>query len=45
MEATTDIEPDKEFPNPLPDYMAGLQAPWELDVWKKLRNAKKAAVS
>jgi multidrug efflux system outer membrane protein len=45
VEATTDIKPGKEFPDPLPDYMAGLQATWELDVWKKLRNAKKAAVS
>ncbi len=45
VEATTDIKPGEEFPEPLPDYMAGLQATWELDVWKKLRNAKKAAVS
>jgi NodT family efflux transporter outer membrane factor (OMF) lipoprotein len=45
IEATTDIKPGEEFPEPLPNYMAGLQATWELDVWKKLRNAKKAAVS
>lgn len=43
-EATTDIEPGKEMPEPLPDYFAGLEAKWELDIWKKLRNAKKAAV-
>ena len=45
LEATTDIKPDEEFPEPLPDYMIGAYANWELDVWKKLRNGKKAAVS
>ena len=45
VEATTDIKPQEEFPEPLPDFMMGLQATWELDVWKKLRNSKKAAVS
>lgn len=45
MEATTDIEPGKETPEPLPDYMLGLYANWEVDVWHKLRNAKKAAAS
>ncbi|MCQ0110424.1 TolC family protein [Zhouia sp. CL16] len=43
-EATTDIRPGEEMPEPLPDYFAGLHAKWELDIWKKLRNAKKAAV-
>ncbi len=45
LEANTDIRPDEEFPEPLPDFMVGAYANWELDVWKKLRNAKKAAVS
>lgn len=40
-----EIKPGKEFPEPLPNYEFGLFATWELDVWKKLRNAKKAAVS
>ena len=43
LEATTDIEPGKEFPEPLQDYVFGVKANWELDVWKKLRNAKNAA--
>src|SRR5690606_22367823 len=30
-------------PNPLANYRFGLSASWELDVWKKLRNAAKAA--
>ena len=45
VEATTDIEPERAFPDPLPDYQVGLYASWELDIWRRLRNAKKAAVS
>ena len=43
-DANTDIKPGKEFPEPLKNYKIGAFATWELDVWKKLRNAKKAAV-
>lgn len=42
-DANTDIKPGKEFPEPLPNYTMGAFASWELDVWKKLRNSKKAA--
>lgn len=45
MEATTEIEPGEEMPEPLQDYMLGIYANWELDVWHKLRNAKKAAAA
>lgn len=44
-EATTEIKPGKEMPDPLPDYLVAAYAKWEVDVWHKLRNAKKAAVS
>lgn len=44
-EATTEIKPGTETPEPLPDYMLALNATWEVDIWHKLRNAKKAAVS
>lgn len=44
LEATTDIEPGKEFPEPFSDLEFGAYANWEIDVWKRLRNAKKAAV-
>lgn len=44
-EATTDIMPGKEMPEPLQDYMVGAYATWELDIWNKLHNAKKSAVS
>lgn len=45
LEATTDILPGEEFPEPLQDYVVGIRANWELDIWKKLRNGKKAAVN
>ncbi|TNE52871.1 MAG: efflux transporter outer membrane subunit [Bacteroidetes bacterium] len=45
LEATTEIEPGKEFPEPLQDYLFGFHVSWELDIWKKLRNARKSAVS
>ncbi|WP_200980279.1 TolC family protein [Echinicola sp. 20G] len=44
-EATTEIEPGREMPDPLQDYMVGAFATWELDVWGKLHNAKRAAVA
>lgn len=44
-EATTEIEPGRETPDPLPNYMVGAFATWEVDIWNKLHNAKKAAVS
>lgn len=44
-DASTEIEPGRETPDPLPDFGFGLQANWEADIWHKLRNAKKAALS
>jgi multidrug efflux system outer membrane protein len=44
-DASTEITPGKEVPEVLPDYHFGLQANWEADIWHKLRNAKKGAVS
>ena len=43
VEKNLDVKEGEEFPEPLTDYSAGLFATWELDVWKKLRNSKKAA--
>jgi multidrug efflux system outer membrane protein len=42
-DAVTEITPGKLIPDPLNDYMLGLHASWEVDIWKKLRNSKKAA--
>lgn len=44
VEENLEIQPGKKFPDPLPDYRLGINASWELDIWKKLRNAKKSAV-
>jgi NodT family efflux transporter outer membrane factor (OMF) lipoprotein len=44
-EATTDIKPGTATPDPLQDYFFGAVAHWEVDIWNKLHNAKKAAVS
>ncbi|MCB0803599.1 MAG: TolC family protein, partial [Flavobacteriales bacterium] len=43
-EATTEIEPGREMPEPVPDFMIGAVASWEVDIWHRLRNAKKSAV-
>ncbi|MBC9930186.1 TolC family protein [Chitinophaga qingshengii] len=45
MEENTEIKPGKEMPDPLPDYLLGVYANWEIDIWHKLHNAKKAAVA
>ncbi|WP_299383178.1 TolC family protein [uncultured Lacinutrix sp.] len=44
VEKHLDIREEEEFPEPLTNFSAGLSASWELDIWKKLRNGKKAAV-
>jgi outer membrane protein, multidrug efflux system len=33
----------QKAPNPLQNYNIGLYATWEVDIWRKLRNAKKVA--
>lgn len=38
------VREDERFPEPLRDFMLEARATWEIDIWKKLRNAKKAAM-
>jgi len=45
LEHNIDIVPGKENPEPLGDFAIGAYATWEIDIWNKLHNAKKAAVS
>jgi NodT family efflux transporter outer membrane factor (OMF) lipoprotein len=45
LEANTELRPGEERPEPLPDYLLAVQANWEVDIWKKLRTAKKAALN
>jgi outer membrane protein, multidrug efflux system len=42
--ATTEIEPGKDMPDPLMDYQLGANADWEVDLWHKLSSSKRAAV-
>ena len=44
-EARSEIRPGREIPKPLPNFYGGAFATWEIDIWHKLRNAKKAAVN
>lgn len=44
-DATTEIKPGKEMPDPLADFRIAAVANWEVDIWKKLRNSKKAAIT
>lgn len=44
VEENLNIKEEEAFPDPLTNYSLGIFASWELDVWKKLRNSKKAAV-
>lgn len=45
MESGTDITPGKPIPDPLQNFFVGAYANWELDIWNKLRNAKRSAVA
>ncbi len=38
------IAEERAFPEPLPNLTLAARASWEVDVWKRLRNVKKAAV-
>jgi NodT family efflux transporter outer membrane factor (OMF) lipoprotein len=44
-DASTDITPGKEVPEALTNLDAEVYANWEVDIWHKLRNAKKAALT
>lgn len=37
------IAGQSRIPNPTPDYFLGLRSSWELDIWGKLRNRRRAA--
>lgn len=44
-DASTEIKPGTEVPDVLTDFSGMAFASWEVDIWKKLHNAKKAAVA
>ena len=45
VEKNLPIHDGKAFPEPLGDFTIGLNASWEIDIWRKLRNSKNAASS
>jgi len=44
-DASAEITPGNRVPEDLTDYHVAAYAHWEVDIWKKLRNSKKAAVT
>lgn len=43
VEENLDIAEGREFPKVLGDFVLGANVSWEVDIWRKLRNAKKSA--
>ncbi len=44
-EANLEIKPGRETPDPVPNFQLGAFASWEVDIWHRLRNARKAAAA
>lgn len=44
-DASADITPGKGVPDILPNQLFGFQSSWEIDIWGKLKTAKKAALT
>lgn len=45
LEANNLVAPGKEFPDPMSDLFVGVNASWEIDIWRKLRNSRDAAAN
>jgi outer membrane protein, multidrug efflux system len=37
------VDDKRQIPDPLPDYYLGLESSWEIDIWGRLKNQKRAA--
>lgn len=44
-DASTDIKPGQEMPDPLGNFEGGLTVNWEVDIWHKLRTEKQSAIA
>ena len=44
-DSSAEITPGQIVPEHLNNFSIGIQASWEIDIWNKLKNSKKAAVS
>ncbi len=45
VEKNLPIRDGKAFPDPLGNFVVGVNASWEIDIWRKLRNGRDAAAS
>lgn len=45
VEEHLEVSPGTPFPKPLADFTVGATVSWEIDIWGKLRNAEKSAIS
>ena len=43
VEDQLDYEPGKGFPRPLPNFLVSADLTWQVDIWRRLRNARDAA--
>ncbi len=43
VEDQLEVRPGERFPEPLPNYSIGATMTWEIDIWRKLRNAQDAS--
>ncbi len=43
VESQLDVKPGVAFPEPLPNFLVAANISWEIDIWRKLRNARDAA--
>jgi outer membrane protein, multidrug efflux system len=44
VERQLQVVPGQTFPDPLANYMLGLNFLWQVDIWRELRNARDAAI-
>jgi multidrug efflux system outer membrane protein len=44
VEKNLNVKDGDKFPDPVPNYMIGINASWEVDIWRKLRNARQSAI-
>ncbi|MBL7931010.1 MAG: efflux RND transporter permease subunit [Bacteroidia bacterium] len=39
------LDEKRQLPDPIPDYFVGIHSTWEIDLWGKLKDKKKAALA
>lgn len=43
VEEQLEVLPGKSFPDPLPNFLVAADVSWEIDIWRRMRNARDAA--